>query len=611
MWRRLSLLVLLLLLPSRPLWSQSPDLSRLEAFLDGLIRKRMERDGIPGAVIAVVRDGKVLLAKGYGYAHVADVAAKTPVDPESTVFLVGSVAKPVTATAVMQLVERGRLRLGEDVNRYLKDLQLQPAFPRPVTAAHLLTHTAGLDVSLIGTAAPDPAGVPTLGRYLAERLPPRIRPPGEIYSYSNHGYTLLGHLVEEVSGLPFDAYLERNVFRPLGMRRSGFTQPPDMAVGYEGSRLAPRVHPRIVPAAGLATTGTDMARFLIAHLEGERTGGILGAATFREMHRQHFTQDPRMPGMAYGFFESFENGQRTLFHGGGIRGYMSGIYLWPEHRLGLFVADNGYDGGLVWAVANGFLDHVFPVENKVPAPYAASARRCAGRYRLASQTRTTLEKAGALRDRDFLVRDLGDGALGIWGIRFVEIGPGLFRSVDTEEKVACREGPDGRILLVTEELFVGNQTWEQLPWTESAAFHRDALLALLALFLSGLALRPREEARLFETPVEAPPGARRAVQVGTLLSGLNLLFPVLMFVAFRQAAQGAGLLYGVPPLVTVALALPLIAAPLVPFLLALAARAWKEGWWSLRWRVHYTLLGLGGIAFLVFLHSWNLLGFRY
>lgn len=529
----------------------------LESFLDGIIRERMERGRVPGAVVVVVRDGKVLLAKGYGY---ADLASRKPVDPERTVFLVGSVAKPVTAMAVMQLAESGKLRLNE-------------------TVAQLLTHTAGFDVTLIGTAAPVPSAVLPLREV---RMPPQVRPPGQVLAYSNHGYTRLGQLVEEASGQPFGHYMETHVFRPLGMSRSTFSVPPDVATGYENGRPAPPVYPHIVPAAGLATTGSDMARFLI------------GASTFRSMHQQRFTQDPRMPGMTYGFFESFENGQRTLFHGGGIRGFMSGIYLWPEHRIGLFVANNGYDGELIWAVAHGFLERTFPREPKRPAPIPGSAeraRQCAGVYRLATWSRTTLEKASALRERGFVVRNLGGGALGIWGLRFVEVEPWLFQDAEGEERVAFR---DGR--MVTEELFVGNQVWERVTWTSSGALHRDALLLMLGVFLAALFLRPDE----------SPTEARRAVRLGAVLGGLNVLFLALFVIGFRTAE--AGLLYGVPLLVTGALVLPLLGIPLALLIAVQAALAWKRGWWTFRWRLFYTALALAGLGFLAFLSFWNLLG---
>lgn len=190
------------------------------AFVDALVRAELAELRIPGAVVSIVYRGRVLLARGYG---LADLERGTPMDPNSTVVRVGSISKPVTATAVMQLAESGALRLDADVNDYLDDVRVPAAFGRPVTAADLLTHTAGFDVRLSGTAAASEDDVLPLGVYLARDLPPRVRPPGRVLAYSNHGYTLLGHLVET--------------------RRPG-TSPTALPC-----RRHPRVHERDVPLA--------------------------------------------------------------------------------------------------------------------------------------------------------------------------------------------------------------------------------------------------------------------------------------------------------------------------------------------------------------------------
>jgi hypothetical protein len=321
-----------------------------------------------------------------------------------------------------------------------------------------------------------------------------------------------------------------------------------------------------------------------------------------------------MPGMAYGFFESFDHGQRALFHTGGLHGFMSGVYLWPEHRLGLFVVDNGYDGSLIWSVAHGLLDHYFPHKPQPgPRPPGAAerARRCAGRYRLTSHTRTTLEKASALRDRDLIVRDLGGGSLGIWGGPFVEVEPWLFQSPETGERVAFRPSQDDGIrYMATEDLFIGNQTWEKLPYRQSSSLHRDLLVLMLALFIAALFVRPAEDLSLFGGAPEVSPEARRAIGLGVLLAGLNVLFLVLLVVAFRVAARGAGLQYGVTPLVTTALTVPLLSVPVALAVAAQAAFAWRRSWWTLRWRLYSTALAVAGLGFLAFLLYWNLLGFR-
>ena len=193
------------------------DPADLEAFFDAFVTAGMAAHTLPGVTVAVVADGAPVFLRGYGY---ADRERSIPVDPATTLFDVGSVAKLFTFTAVMQLVEQGRLDLHADVNRYLTRFQVPATFPEPVTAAHLLTHTGGFDEWDIGAAARTSAEVLPVCEYLARRLPPRIRPPGEIIAYSNHGTALAGCLVEEISGMPFADYIKRHIFAPLDMTRS-------------------------------------------------------------------------------------------------------------------------------------------------------------------------------------------------------------------------------------------------------------------------------------------------------------------------------------------------------------------------------------------------------
>ena len=188
------------------------DTIALRQDVDQFMAKEMADQSIPGAAVAVVQDGRVILLKGYG---VADLQTGAKVDPEHTLFRVGSISKAFTATAIMQLVEAGKLDLHTDVNTYLRDLEVPSAFGKPITTAHLLTHTAGFDGRNSGTAAPTETLVEPLGTYLTRELPPRVRPPGETLAYSNHGFTVLGHLLESISGESFDQYMDRHVLAPL------------------------------------------------------------------------------------------------------------------------------------------------------------------------------------------------------------------------------------------------------------------------------------------------------------------------------------------------------------------------------------------------------------
>jgi CubicO group peptidase (beta-lactamase class C family) len=147
---------------THPAGPQDP--AELAVFLDGLLGGLMEERHIPGAVVLVVKDGSVFFAKGYGF---ADLETKRPVDPETTLFRVFSVSKLFTATAVMQLVEQGKLDLHADVNQYLDSFSLEERFGKPVTLANLLTHTGGFDDALLGSIQPLEREPVPLGKYLA------------------------------------------------------------------------------------------------------------------------------------------------------------------------------------------------------------------------------------------------------------------------------------------------------------------------------------------------------------------------------------------------------------------------------------------------------------
>ena len=193
----------------------------IETFADGFFAAQMARLQVPGAALAIVQGQRVVFSKGYGY---ADLAAKVPVDPERTLFRVGSVSKLLIATAVMQLYEERRLDLHADINTYLTRFKIRDRYSTPITLAHLLTHTAGFDERVIGMWARTRPAEP-LGDHLAARMPPRVRPPGDVISYSNYGMALAAHIVENVAGMSYEHYVQKRILTPLEMYRSTFAYP--------------------------------------------------------------------------------------------------------------------------------------------------------------------------------------------------------------------------------------------------------------------------------------------------------------------------------------------------------------------------------------------------
>jgi len=193
--------------PVRPaVRAEAPDAEHLKDFFDAAIPARLAKYHVPGATVSVVSGGKRVFSAGYG---LADVEDRTPFDPGTSLVRIASVTKLFTATAVMQLVQQGKLDLHADVNRYLRTFRIPATYPRPITLDDLLSHTAGFEDLTVGIGARSQQDVPPLGTYLADHLPARIRPPGEVSAYSNYGAALAGYIVSQVSGEPYDQYVQR------------------------------------------------------------------------------------------------------------------------------------------------------------------------------------------------------------------------------------------------------------------------------------------------------------------------------------------------------------------------------------------------------------------
>src|SRR5436190_3237605 len=211
------------------------DRGELAAFLDGVMTANLRDKHVAGATVAVVKDGALFYANGYGY---SDVAHRTPVSADRSLFRIGSTSKLFTWTAVMQLVEQGKLDLDTDVNKYL-DFKIPDTYPKqPITMRHIMTHTPGFEEDGRDLITDDTSRMILTGRWVKTHIPGRVRPPGTFSSYSNYATALAGYIVERVSGQPFDTYIEQHILTPLGMTQTTTRQPlpanlrSDMSNGY-------------------------------------------------------------------------------------------------------------------------------------------------------------------------------------------------------------------------------------------------------------------------------------------------------------------------------------------------------------------------------------------
>ncbi|XHS78273.1 serine hydrolase domain-containing protein [Burkholderiaceae bacterium UC74_6] len=336
-----------------------------EAWLDGLMPSALRMAGTPGAVVVIVKDGQPLLQKGYGF---SDWEKSAPVDPERTLFRPGSVSKLFTWTAVMQLVEQGKLNLDADLNQYL-DFKI-PAYKtgKALTLRHVMTHTTGFeevarDLLTYDTAAPDLGGV--LKRY----IPPYLYEPGSMPGYSNYATSLAGYIVQRVSGQPFDDYIEQHVFAPLGMKNSSFRQPlpkglaEQMSRGYKSSEDKPLGFEVISmpPAGSLSSTGADMGRFMLGYLAKGKLGDqqFLKAETVQQMHTTLTKPLPDLLGIGLGFYQQDINGHRVVGHGGDTVLFHTDLLLFPDDNLGIYVSVNSPGEGSGHGQGKWLRDRVF------------------------------------------------------------------------------------------------------------------------------------------------------------------------------------------------------------------------------------------------------------
>lgn len=618
------------------------DRAELESFLDGLLAKEMVDKHIAGAAVAVVKDGKLFFAKGYGY---ADLEGKIPIDPEQTIFRIGSVGKTFTWTAVMQLVDQGKVDLNADINSYL-DFRIPDTYPQPITLKHLMTHTSGLEDRLLESLVSDAKDLKPAREWLISHMPARVCPPGECAGYSNFNAILAGYIVARVSGQPYDQYIQEHIFKPLGMAHSTVQpqMPPDLrkyaSVGYTFNDGAFQVFPDyIAQPAGLPSgmhqaSVTDMARFMIAHLEGGRYSDanlgearILKESTANEMLNTLYTPDPRLLGTAYGFFDWSDKGQRTLGHQGYCPPMHSVLLLLPDQNLGVFVVYNTKSAGGLTTQHSGFqgafFDHYFPAPAvqpiQPPTDFAKQAGQFVGSYRYASNPATTFTKLVGLFGNTIGISNPGDGTLlfDIDGLKFqfVQVEPLYFRQVDGPFAAVFREDKQGRITQVYTDV-VPEYTAIKLGWYETPDFNKALLLLCVLIFLSvfPVALIRAIRNRLSGNREPASRGAGTASWIILGICVLNLLFLVGIMLYVQGILQGGNPpteLHPLPLTTNIALGLGVLSAILTVGALVYTVLAWRNSYWSVAFRTYYSLVTVAAVAFVWFQNYWNLLGWRY
>ncbi|MGD0470588.1 MAG: serine hydrolase domain-containing protein [Terriglobales bacterium] len=597
----------------------------VSAFLDGIMPLQLAREDIAGAVIVVVKDGKILFAKGYGYAN---VEKRIPVSPDATLFRPGSISKLFNWTAIMQQVEQGKLDLDRDVNNYL-DFKIPPTFPKPITLRDIMTHTAGFEETAQELFVADAAHLTPLGDYVKTHLPERIFPPFTTPAYSNYATTMAGYILQRVSGEPFDDYIDNHIFHPLGMMHCTVRQPlpdalkPLMSEGYRvaSQPAKPFEFVEAAPAGSSSVTGTDMARFMIAHLQdGQYEGAqILRPDTARLMHSRQFSNLPDMNGMALGFYEESRNGHRIIGHAGDTEYFHSDLHLILDQQVGFFVSYNSAGKGEMSprdALWHAFLDRYYPYEPPAAAAVANAAedaRMVSGRYISSRRAQTTVLKVLNVLGEPKVFANAGDtisvdALKGLNGQpkKFREIGPLMFREVHGQDRVAFKRDDAGQLVMVIDYPFF---VFQRSPGTENGTFNLWMIIAAIAIFVLTLLLWPVGALlrKHYGHPLNLTPQQRRLRLIVRLTCLLDLVFLVLFVGFFAMAEKDIGILS--PRFNPLLRTIQLVGwLGLLGTLAALygAWQSWKERHWWLS-RLGDTLIAVSCLGFVWFVFVWNML----
>lgn len=430
---------------SAPETHPAPELTTadVERFLDGYLPAALNTAKIPGATVAVVKDGKVVTTRGYGY---ADVDKGIPVT-EDTLFRVGSISKIGTSIAALQLVEQDKLDLDADISTYV-DIPVERKFDAPITLRHLLTHTAGFEERLHNVLSVEKTTY-DLQQDVMYDPPAQVYEPGSVVAYSNYGMAVIGYIVQQVSGIPFEQYVQDNVLRPAGMTRSTYAQPlpedlaGEFSLGYvQAYEPAPAFETLNMPAGSMTASAKDFAQFMIAQLQGTLLRpDTMAMAWSPRGSGESFS--PNHPTMGLGFMMEDRNGHQTVGHGGDTSAYHSWYSLFPESNTGIFVSLNstGDKGSafklrmdFVQAFADRYLPRTQPL-SAAPADTATRAKHIAGTYASSRRFHTNyVALTHTLPGSTKQVSVNADGSLtvdigGLIVSRYTEIEPWVWRQV--------------------------------------------------------------------------------------------------------------------------------------------------------------------------------------
>lgn len=432
-----------------------------QVFLDEFFNSEQALSLYVGASVIVVKDGKVIAEKGYGYSNLEE---KSPVDPKKTAFRIASVSKTFTAVAIMQLVEQGKIGLKTDFKTYVPNLDFDNPYNKPVTIENLLTHTTGFEIR-------DPEAEDihadfdkyiSIEEYVHDHMPPVVREPGSSYMYDNFASLLLGLVVQNVSGEPYETYMQKHIFEPLGMQNSGFMLndqfKKQLSIAYDAARNPIDLYalsPAPMPQGGMMSTAEDIGKFMVTFLNGgtDGTNRILKDATVTSMETYRSEVHPLLPDTTYGFEAPFQipgagSSSKIITKAGDLIGFSSYLFFIPEQNTGVFLTYN-QTGALRNLFYPAFISTFFPEYTK-PAKFdnyepqtAEELQRYAGLYSdlrlktIVSKLKDADDQAGKM--------EISDAYIG--SRTLIQVDDNLFMDELSGQFTGFKENTDGSIYM--------------------------------------------------------------------------------------------------------------------------------------------------------------------
>ncbi|MBZ9606540.1 serine hydrolase [Clostridium estertheticum] len=603
----------------------------LQRFTDDFFKKNMEKYSIPGAAIAIVKDGKEVFKKGYGYSN---IAGKISVDPDKTVFPAASVSKMFTATAIMQLYEEGKIDLNENIDNYIKPYKVINNYKEPVTCGNLLTHSSGVDeASELNVGTRDEKSIKSQEYYFDNHTPRVVREPNTVSRYSNQGYNLLGYGIEKVAGISYEEYIKKNILEPLKMDNSLVRLKNNNTVkcyGYRGIggdyNESPLDYQYTSGSSGINTTVKDMENFMIAHLNnGEFQGNkILNEKTSTIMKNKQFSNNNSLPGMGYGFIRSNRNGQEILKHEGAlIAGSTTTLFLMPKEGLGIYIATNSLNP-LPFNFEEEFLNEFYPTTNNKFNEIKKNPSKDFSKYEGTYRSYDGIAKSNIMkifslmmRDMNMKIKDNKDGTLTLneytsakeeINTTLVEKEDGVFAREDGRGDFEFKINDSGKVTYAFND--VSHNSFEKISFFDEANFNISIFAIAMIMFIINIigTIVLFIKRKFKQTGCKSCRGIKLIRTANLVISTFNVVgmlgaTVMAMTMISTNDFTFAWLLYTF-------LGFLIVGAVLSICGLIILIYNWVKKRWRKAEKIYFTIITIANFIFIWFIYYFNFLGFK-